>query len=56
MTQGVLSFTVASSDERLIQRTGEVALAEYYKAIGIDTLCTIFSLHLKVTTHISPLR
>ena len=39
MTQGVLNFTVECTDERLSPRAGEAVLAEYFKAIGIDTLC-----------------
>ena len=39
MTQGVLNFTVESTDERLSPRAGEAVLSEYFKAIGIDTLC-----------------
>ena len=39
MTQGVLNFTVESTDERLTPRAGEAMLAEYFKAIGIDKLC-----------------
>lgn len=39
MTQGLLNFTVESSDEKLTPRAGEVVFAEYLKAIGLDRLC-----------------
>ena len=39
MTQRVLNFTVESTDERLTPRAGEAVLGEYFKAIGIDSLC-----------------
>jgi len=39
MTQGVLNFTVESTDERLTPRAGEAVLGEYFKAIGVDSLC-----------------
>jgi hypothetical protein len=39
MTQGLLNFTVESTDERLTPRAGEVIFGEYLKAIRIDELC-----------------
>ena len=39
MTQGVLNFTVESTDERLCLRAEEAILEEYFKAIGLDRLC-----------------
>jgi len=39
MTQGVLNFTVESTDERLTPRAGAAVLGEYFKAIGLEHLC-----------------
>ena len=39
MTQGLLNFTVESTDERLTPVAGEAIFAEYLKAIGVDQLC-----------------
>jgi len=39
MTQGVLNFAVASTDERLTPRAGEIVFGEYLKAIGLDRMC-----------------
>ena len=40
MTQRVLNFTVESTDERLSPRAGEAVLGEYFKAIGLEKLCS----------------
>lgn len=39
MAQSVLNFSVASTDERLTPRSGEIVFGEYLKAIGLDKLC-----------------
>ena len=39
MTQGVLNFSVESTNERLTPRAGEIVFAEYLKAIRFDRLC-----------------
>lgn len=38
MPQGVLNFAIASTDERLTPRSGEIIFGEYLKAIGLDKL------------------
>ena len=40
MTQRVLNFTVESTDECLSPRAGEAVLGEYFKAIGLEKLCS----------------
>ena len=39
MAQGVLSFTVESTNERLTPRADEAILGEYFKAINLEQLC-----------------
>ena len=39
MAQTVLNFTIASTDERLTARSGEIVFGEYLKSIGVDKLC-----------------
>jgi len=39
MAQTVLNFSIASTDERLTSRSGEILFGEYLKAIGVDKLC-----------------
>lgn len=41
MTQSVLNFSIASTDERLTPRAGEVLFGEYLKAIGLNKLVDI---------------
>jgi len=41
MAQTVLNFSIASTDERLTSRSGEIVFAEYLKSIGVDKLCNI---------------
>ncbi len=41
MTQTVLNFSIASTDERLTPRSGEILFGEYLKAIGVDKLCDL---------------
>ena len=42
MAQTVLNFTIASTDERLTSRSGEIIFGEYLKAIGLDKLCNLY--------------
>jgi hypothetical protein len=42
MTQGVLNFTVESTNERLTPRAGQIVFGEYLKAIGFDKLCDLY--------------
>lgn len=39
MPQGVLNFSVASTDESLTSNAGTILFGEYLKAIGVDKLC-----------------
>jgi hypothetical protein len=39
MAQTLLNFSIASTDERLTARSGEIVFGEYLKAIGVDKLC-----------------
>lgn len=39
MAQTLLNFSIASTDERLTSRSGEIVFGEYLKAIGVDKLC-----------------
>lgn len=41
MAQTVLNFSIASTDERLTPRAGEIIFGEYLKAIGLNRLCDI---------------
>ena len=38
MTQSILNFTVAGTDERLTPKAGEAVFGEFLKAIGVDSL------------------
>jgi len=42
MTQGVLNYAVASTDERLTPHAGEIVFGEYLKAIGLDRMCNTY--------------
>jgi len=42
MTQTLLNFSIASTDERLTSRSGEIVFGEYLKAIGVDKLCEAY--------------
>ena len=42
MAQTVLNFSIASTDERLTSRSGEIVFGEYLKAIGVDKLCDTY--------------
>ena len=42
MAQTILNFTIASTDERLTSRSGEIIFGEYLKAIGLDKLCDLY--------------
>ncbi len=42
MAQTVLNFSIASTDERLTTRSGEIVFGEYLKAIGVDKLCDTY--------------
>ena len=42
MAQTVLNFSIASTDERLTSRSGEIVFGEYLKAIGVDKLCEAY--------------
>ena len=39
MAQTLLSFSIASTDERLTARSGEIIFGEYLKTISVDKLC-----------------
>jgi len=39
MTQTILKFDIASTDERLTSHSGEIVFGEYLKAIRLDKLC-----------------
>ena len=39
MAQTLLNFSIASTEERLTSRSGEIVFGEYLKAIGVDKLC-----------------
>jgi hypothetical protein len=39
MTQTLLNFSIASTDERLTSHSGEIVFGEYLKAIRLDRLC-----------------
>lgn len=41
MAQTVLNFSIASTEERLTPRSGEIVFGEYLKAIGLEKLCNI---------------
>ena len=42
MAQTVLNFSIASTDERLTSRSGEIVFGEYLEAIGVDKLCDTY--------------
>lgn len=42
MAQTVLNFSIASTDERLTTRSGEIVFGEYLKAISVDKLCNTY--------------
>lgn len=42
MAQTLLNFSIASTDERLTSRSGEILFGEYLKAIGVDKLCDTY--------------
>ena len=42
MAQTVLNFSIASTDERLTSRSGEIIFGEYLKSIGVDKLCNTY--------------